>query len=185
MSLLIYADQKNSIILRPIVMKMCPEFSALDEKELMVIILSYDYHSIYKQHNERARIAYAITRVYGNNEPKLLKALEEKTPNHRITNAVNAYKSLQYDPKIELIHTYQKTIDDTQMQISSELTERELDTKLKNISRLRKSILELELEITDGLVQQGQVKGDQTLSYLEQLQKNKQLYEAITRKKQK
>lgn len=184
MSLLIYADQKNAILLRPAVLKLCPEFSALDEKEMLTIILVYDYHSIYRQHNERARIAYAITAVYGDNNPKLLLALESPVPNSRISNAVNAYKSLQYDPKIELVQTYQKTINDIQREISSDLTEKELDTKLKNIDRLRKSILAMDLEITEGLIQEGQIKGDQTLSFLEQLQKNKQLYESVIRKKQ-
>lgn len=183
MSLLIYADQKNAILLRPVVMKMCPEFSAIDEKELLTIILIYDYHSIYRQYNERERMAYAITRVYGDNNPKLLAELENPSANGRITNAVNAYKSLQFDPKIQLVETYQKTIDGIQRQISSELTEKELDTKLKNIDRLRKDILKLNLEITEDLIQDGQIKGDQTLSFLEKIQKNKQLYKSITEKK--
>lgn len=183
MSLLIYADQKNSIVLRPVVMKMCPEFSALDEKELMCIILIYDYHSIYRQHNERARIAYAIMRVYGDNNPKLLRELEEKTPNSRITNAVNAYKSLQYDPKTELANRYQQTINDLQETINAELSDRELDTKLKAIEKLRKSIQALEHEITDSIIQEGQLKGDQTLSLIETLQRNKSRWDQVINRK--
>jgi hypothetical protein len=122
-------------------------------------------------------------RVYGDNNPKLLSALEEPVANSRITNAVNAYKSLQYDPKVELAKVYQITIDDIQQQINSNLTEKELQTKLKNIDTLRRSIQELEHEITDKLISDGQLKGDQELSYLEKLQKNKKLYESVINRK--
>lgn len=171
--------------MRPIVLKMCPEFSALDEKEILVISYVYDYYSIYRQHNERSRIAYAIMRVYGDNNPKLLDALEKPVANSRITNAVNAYKSLQYDPKIELAHKYQETVDEIQTQINSDLSEKELDTKLKNIDRLRKSIQSLEHEITDQLIADEQLKGDQTLSLVERLQRNKNLWLQVIKKRSK
>lgn len=183
MSLLIDLDLRGNCVLRPIVLQMCPELAALDQKEVVVIILVYDYCSIYRQYNERTRMGYAITRVYSDNNPKLLDALENKPDNHRITAAINAYKSLQYNRKGELIKKFEETIDELQESITADLDDKILDSKLKSIDRLRKQILSLEKEITEELIEQGKIEGNQTLSLIEIFQSNKQAYDAMLKKK--
>lgn len=183
MSLLFTVDIKNKVLLRPDCYKLCPELSALDEKEIMVLILSFDYWSPFRRYNEKDRIRRSVLEVYLDNNPKLLEALDNPQPNHRITNAVNAYKSLQYNPKIALVEQYQKTINDLQESINAQLGDRELQSKLTNIERLRKSIMALETEITDDVIAKGRIQGDGQLSYLEEMQANKKLYEAVTKQK--
>lgn len=183
MSLLIDLDPKGNIILRPAILAMEPCLSALDEKEISVIIYVYDYSSLYRQHNERTRIGYAITKVYNDNNPKLLEALENKPVHHRITNAVHAYRGLQYNRKQELINKYEQTIDELQESITAELDDKILKSKLESIDRLRKHIHSLETEITEELIEQGKIEGDQILSFLEILQSNKEAYKNMIKKK--
>lgn len=183
MSLLFTLDIKNKIVLRPACYKLCPELSALDEKELMVIVLAFDYWSPLRRYNESDRIRRTLLMVYDDNNPKLLKALEERPAHDRITNAVEAYKSLQYDPKIALAEKYQQTVNDLQESINANLGDKELQNKLVNIDRLRKSIMALEQEITDDIIEKGRLQGDGELSYLEEMQGNAKLYATVTRKK--
>lgn len=183
MSLLIDIDTRNNIILRPIVVQMCPELSALNEKELLTIILIYDYFSLYRQFNERTRIGYAITKVYDDNNPKLLEALENKPAGHYITAAINAYKSLQYNRKGELIRKFEETIDELQESINGDLDDKTMDSKLKSIDRLRKQVSSLEKEVTEELIEQNKIEGDQRLSYIEIFQSNREAYKNMLKKK--
>lgn len=183
MSLLFTIDTREKLILRPACYKLCPELSALNEQEMMVIVLAFDYWSPLRRYNEADRIRRALLMVYDDNNPKLLKALEDRPPHDRITNAVDAYKSLQYDPKISLADKYQQTINDLQESINADLGDRDLQSKLLNIDRLRKNIMALEKEITEDVIAQGRLQGDSELSYLEQMQLNKKLYESVTKKK--
>lgn len=183
MSLLIDVDPKGCVILRPDVLKMCPEFSALDENEMLVIILVYDYCSIYRQHNERTRIGYAITRVYGDNNPKLLAALENKPPGHPITQAVNTYKALQYNRKVELIRKFEETIDEHQKHINPGLDIKTLKHHTESIEHLRKMIHGLEKEVVEEMIELGRIEGDQKLSFLELIQSNREAYKNMLKKK--
>jgi len=87
------------------------------------------------------RIRRAILQIFDDNSPKLLDALENPQPNHRITNAVNAYKSLQYDPKTELALAYQRKIDSLQELLEGENGPTAISNILKSIAELRKSIV--------------------------------------------
>lgn len=183
MSLLIHIDVKNKLVLRPACVHLCPELSVLSEKELMVIILVYDNYSVLRRYNEADRIRRAILMIFDDNEPKLLDALEKRPPHDRITVAVEAYKSLQYDPKIELANAYQKKIDSLTSSLERETGPTAISNILKSISELRKNKLALETEVANEVIEQGKIKGDQELSYLEELQSNRKRYELLTRKK--
>lgn len=183
MSYLIAIDPKENVILRPSCVKLCPELSVLSEKELLVIILAFDYHSIYKRYNEADRIRRAIIHVFGDNEPKLLDALEKRPPHDRITVAVEAYKSLQYDNKEELIIAYQRKIDSLTSSLDGETGPTAIKNILNSISELRKNKLALETEVANEVIEQGKIKGDQELSYVEEMQASKKRYELVTRKK--
>jgi hypothetical protein len=107
MSYLFHLDQKNNTILHPEAVRLCPELGLLNEKEVLFIILAFDYNSIYKQYPERQRLSKAIWHVFGDNNPKFL---EEDKREKRIQAAINAYKSLQYNRNEELISIYQQKI---------------------------------------------------------------------------
>ena len=162
---------------------MCPELAALTEKELMIIILAYDNFSMFRQLNEKERIRKSILYILDDNDPKLLDILENPQPNHRITNAVRIYKMLQRDPKIDLAHKFQEKIDSLQTLLESENGPTGIKNILSSIGELRKNITALENEITDSVIAEGQLKGDQELSLLENWQRNLKNYQAIYSKK--
>jgi len=114
--------------------------------------------------------------VWGDNNPKLFSS-------SIWINAVNAYLSLQYNPKLELIKTYENKISAMQELIEVETAESKIKSCLNIIKELRKSISDLENDILDSYLQEGQLVGGADLSWLEVLVKNRQLYLAKTAKK--
>lgn len=185
MSYLFYIDPKSNILLRPECVQLCPELGALDEDELLFIIKAFDHFSPLRRYPEQDRIRRSMLDVWHDNKPKIIAAIESGDMHHRINVAIRAYKALQYDPKIELINKYQETVDEIKQSITSDLSDKELKSKLENIENLRKHIKALETEITEVIIEEGQLKGDQELSYLERLQRNKKLYEYVTSNKKK
>jgi len=185
MSYLFYFDEKARCVLRPECVKLCPELSVLTPDELMFIIKAFDHHSPLRRYPEQDRIRRSMLDVWHDNKPKLLAAIEGGDVHHSINVAIRAYKSLQYDPKIDLIQKYQETVDEIKNSITSDLTDKEMKEKLDNIDKLRKHIKALENEVTEAILDEGQLKGDQDLSYLEKIQKSKTMYEYVTAKKKK
>ena len=184
MSYVLYIDEKKRLVLHPACISLCPPLTALSHEELIVIALVYDNHSTLRRYNEGDRIRRAILQVYDlNNNPKLLAELENPTANGRIANAVSAYKSLQFDPKVELANKYQQMISDLQEKMSADDGPNALKNNLASMDLLRKSIRELENEITDDVLKEGQLKGDQENSLLEIWQKNIRNYNVIKNKK--
>lgn len=169
MSYLFYVDEKNATILRPSCYKLCPELSMLEEKDILFIVLSTDYHSIYRQFPEHERIKKAMFHAYD----KYDSAILEKTS---IRIGIEAYKSLQYDRKIEFADRLQKKIDNILDIIEGEDNAKSITDKLKTIDDLRRTIKGLENEITESILNKGQIKGDQDLSWLEELQSNRKYY---------
>lgn len=183
MSYVLHIDEKKNLVLHPACIALCPPLTALSHEELIVIALVYDYHSTLRRFNEVDRIRRAILQVFNDNVPSLLEALENPKPNHRITNAVRAYKSLQFDRKEELIIKYQKMVNDLQEKMDINNGGTALKNDLASMDMLNKSIKALENEITDDIISQGQLKGGQENSLLEIWQKNIKNYYAIADKK--
>lgn len=183
MSYLFYIDPRANILLRPDTIHLCPELSALSEEEVVFIIKAFDHFSPYRRYAETDRIRRSMLDVFKDNNPKLLKAIESGDPHHRINVAIRAYKSLQYDPRIDLMNKYAETMDSEQKSIRPGLGSKELAEILENIETLRKHIKAIEDEITEAIIDEGKLKGDQELSHLENLQKKKELFEYVTRKK--
>jgi len=177
MSYLFYIDPiGQNPVLHPDCLKLCPELSVLDEKEAFCLILAYDNFSPYRQFAEQERIYRASMQVFNDNNPKLFSS-------HKWQNAVVAYQSLQYNPKLELIKTYQAKIQKMQELIEADDAEGTINKCLKIIKELRNSIAELENEILEGFQKEGQLIGKADLSWLEVLMRNKQLFNAKTAKK--
>jgi len=176
MSYLFYIDEQKSIVLRPDCAKLCPELSVLNDKELLMIILIYDYHSMYRQFPEEDRKRKAMVHVYG-------ESVHELFEKQIIKNAIDAYKSLQYDPKIELAVSYQKKIDKMLEIMATDDTPTGSKKTLETIDLFRKAIRELENEVNDNVAAKGQIKGGQELSFIEDLMKNQKYYKSVIAKK--
>lgn len=181
MSYLFYIDQKNNTVLHPDVVKLSPELKLLDDKEVLFIILAYDYNSIYRQFPERQRVSKAIWHVYSDNYPELLEPDQRPT---RIVKAIEAYKSLQYNRNIELVEMYSRKIDELTSLLSEEKSNMGMKNAMDSIDKFRKAIRSIEAEIVEEKLTEGEIKGSVKLSWLEKLQQNQKMYFAVTAKKQ-
>lgn len=180
MSLLFYADVKNNIILQPDVVKLEPQLSLLTDKEVLFIVLAFDYDSIYRQFPEQQRVSKAIFHVFGDNKPELL--LPEKR-NKRISNAIEAYRSLQYNRNLELIEMYNKKIDDLLRILDEDNSNNGIKNSMDSIDKFRKAIQGIEREVIEQKLIDGQLKGKTELGHLEKLKANQKMYKAVTTKK--
>lgn len=176
MSYLFYIDEKQNVLLRPECTKLSPELSVLNEKELLFVILVYDNFSIYRQFTEHDRIRKAMFHVFDDNMPGLL----DKTS---IKLAIEAYKALQYDPKIELGRRYQKRIDSMLEVLDNDTSPVSIEKTSKAIDTLRKTIRELEQEVSESIKDKGVIKGNMELSFIEEIMQNKKYYESVIAKK--
>lgn len=176
--MLYYIDIENNILLHPDALKLCEELRVLDEKEVKCIVYAYDYSGPYKQFAEQDRKRKALIKVYGSDENDLFEK-------DKIKHAVSAYISLQYNPKIELISTYNLNINTLQQKLIDEDDDKVIARILKSIDLLRKSIRELEMEVYEDTVKEGRIVGGAGLSFLEGFQKRQAAYKNIMPKKVK
>ncbi len=176
MSYLFYIDSVEKIVLRPEALKLKEELRVLSDKEIYFIIMYCDYHSPYHQLPEIQRRNNSIWEAFGDNVPNILDK-------PKIKAAIEAYTALQYNDKIELINRYRTKLD----RISQRFLSPEHDDDspqsntnlMKTISQLREAIRELEQEVSQEMKDEGQIKGDSTLSWLENMQANSDRYDSI------
>lgn len=181
MSYLFYIDEKNLTILNPDCVKLVPEIAPLmqSEEKLKYVILVYDYDSPFKQWPIDDRKRKAINRVWGDAPPKNLET-------DKVLNvAIEAYKSLQYDTKRELIATYERKIQQIESKIEDEDNEKKLTEYASTIDKFRKYVKALEHEVFDDKMQEGQIKGGQELYWLEKMQKKRDIYLSLQETKKK
>lgn len=172
MSLLFYIDEKNRTLLRPDCTKLCAELQGLKEQEILFIILAYDNYSPYRQFPEHDRIRKAMFHAFDDNMPNLLS-------NMSIKLAIEAYKGLQYDPKIELAKKYQAKIDVLADGLVDDNSPTSIEKTTKAIDSLRKSIQGLEQEVSANVLDKGIIKGDIELSFLEEMMQNEKYYKSV------
>ncbi len=182
MSYVIDIDIKGKVVLREACVKLCPELGAISEEELIFIAIAYDYKSPWRRYNQQDRIRRGLIEAFGDNNPKILAAIEQNDRSHRIVVAIEAYKSLQYDKNEELKITYQNKINLLQDQIPV-LDGKQLEIALNSIDTLSDRIKALDNEILEDMIAEGKLQGDKQNSYLETLQKNKRNYELVQNKK--
>lgn len=186
MSYLISIDGKKNIVLRPACIQLYPELATLDELELVFLVKAFDYHyKPLRRYNEMDRVRRAMLDTWGDNKPRLIEDIESKDPSRRINICINAYKALQYNPKIEQAEAYQRKINELQEKLADADGPTEIKNILSSQELLRKQISSLENEILEDVISEGQLKGDQELSYLEVLQRNPKLYKAVQERKPK
>jgi hypothetical protein len=180
MSLLFYTDLKNNVVLRRDCVDLCPELKLINDKELLFIILVYDYHSIYRQFPERQRLSRAIFHVFGDNVPNLLDP--EKHP-QKIKIAIDSYRSLQYDPNVELIDLYNRKIQEQMSILEEDKSTIGIKNASENIDRFRKLIRAIESEVIESTLMEGKLSGKMELSFLERFKSNQKMYRASTAKR--
>lgn len=145
--------------------KLCPELAKIDGKQLLLIILWKDYASPYHQLPESERLLRAKRHVYGTSD---VKPEEQK----EVVAAVEAYMSLQYDPIRETLKNYREKI----IRLSNKILDEEQPAaigKLNDaIAVLNKSAAQFEAELNKLMSNEEELKGGQTLSYIEKWQAN-------------
>jgi hypothetical protein len=176
--MLFYLNDSNQAILHPDAIHLCPELSVLEDKEVLIVVLAYDYKSPFRQFTEPDRKRKALIHVYGNDDRDLFQR-------DKIKQAVEAYNSLQYNPKIELVYTYQSKIDTLQDEFAKATDEKEISRIIKSINAIRESIRDLETEVYDEVAKEGKIVGGRDLSFLEKWQRNKDRYKALMKNKKK
>jgi hypothetical protein len=176
MSYLISIDPKNNQVLHNEVLKLVDSFSALSEKEMLAIVLAFDYNSIYKQFPDHERKRKAMWHAFDDVAPGFF----EKT---HIKNAIDDYMSLQYNPKIELARKYQQKIERLTEIMDTDDSATGIKKNLDAIAALRSSIQALEKEVDEQILNDGVIKGGMQLSFLEKAKSNRKLWLSITNKK--
>lgn len=169
-------NKKGTILINPEVVKLCLEFAVLSEREMRFLILAYDYESPFNQQPESDRIHRAKNMVYDMDEGPNLN--EQKW-----INAIDRYKSLQYNPKRETMRVYERKLS----LLSNELTNEESSTKIKQILESQKliriSLKELSEDLAEAEEKKAQIKGGGRLSFIEDIMTNMQEYKQATRQK--
>lgn len=169
MSLLFYTDEKHKVILRPDCYKLSPELQILKDDEVLFIALAYDYHSPYRQFPEHERVKKAMIHAFDYYDTELVQKTSMKL-------AIEAYKGLQYDPKIELANRYQLKIDKLLNQLDGEDTPSAIKKIMEAVDALRANIRDLQNEYVQSLSAKGQIKGNKERSWLEEMQSNQKHY---------
>jgi len=172
MSYLFYIDSKNNAILHPEVVKLCPSFNALSDKEVLFVILYADYNSIYKQFPDHERKRKAMWHAFDDNEIEIVES-------DRVKICIQDYISLQYNSKIETARKYQQKIDKLLMQLDEDDSPSSIEKIDKAIDALNKRINSMNKEILEDTIDEGVLKGGRTKSLLEKLISNKKRYESI------
>jgi uncharacterized protein YutE (UPF0331/DUF86 family) len=176
MSYLFYIDDKNNCVIHPDCVKLCPSLSVLDEKEVLLIVLIYDYHSIFRQWAEQERVRKAMVHVYGEivhgllEEPKMKAAIED-------------YKSLQYDPREEQVARLRNKVSKMYDKLDLDDAPSASKATLQTIEILNEQIKNLENEQTNIILNKGVIKGGAELSFLEQLMRSQKYYASVIAKR--
>ncbi len=176
MSYLFYVDTKANVVLHPEVVNLIPSFRTLNEKEVLYIVLYADYNSPYKQFPDHERRRKAMWHAFDENESELIDS-------PKIKMAVEDYISLQYNPKIEVIRSYQQKIDKLLMQLQGDDAPSSIKKIDDAIDSLRRRIIAIQQEVDSQTLSEGVIKGKMTLSFLEKAMANVKYYKSITAKK--
>lgn len=174
--MLFKVDKNNKVLLHPECVKLCPEFNVLSQEEIVFIVLVYDYNSPFSQLIEEERIRRAMFHIWNDNKLDLLGK-------QKIKNAISAYKGFQYNPKIEIVNTYQKKISMLLEELEGLSSGELIKKNMEATSRLRAGIRELEQEIIESYQEEGTLMAGAELSFLEKIQKNMEYYKSVIKKK--
>ena len=163
-------DQNYEIILNMDAVKLVPELSALDQKELMYVILVADnVDGPYRKKPYEERCLMAYKRVYGSSEGNV--------SSDKIRNAIEAYKSLIFDVRRETIDIYNgkiRTLQKETLQPDTSFNRmKEIDSTISFMME-RITRINHDIDIEEG--EEIELKGKKKLSYIEIWQRNQKTY---------
>lgn len=159
-------NKKGDAVLDEDAIKLCPEFSALNSKEILLLILSVDYFSPYAQIPEQDRLRRAKRHVYGKDDvtPESTKKFKE---------AIECYRGLQYDVRRETLRNYMEKINGINSALLDEQNFRKIPEYKQAITVLQESCKELQAEIDQmNVLEEQKIRGGGTLSMVEIWQEN-------------
>ena len=175
--MLFQLDKQSKVIIHPEILKMVNEFNVLDNREMLFVILYADYNSIFSQFTPDERCRKSTYHVWGDYILDILKR-------PKINAAINAYMSLQYNPKLEQVRVYQNKINDLLNALMGLTTGKEIKDNMDATEKLRAGIRELEQEVIESYQEENRVLvGGGERSFLEKVMANKALYASIIKKK--
>lgn len=172
MSYLVWINEATNEVLHPQLVKLIPSFKILDNSEMLYVVLFSDYNSPYKQLPEHERKRRAMWHSFESNESELIDSA-------KIQIAIKDYMTLQHDPKQELIKTLQSKVDYFSQQLTEGTTSKDIKAAVDSITLLRQNILSLQSEVSEQVRNNGVVKGDQILSFIESVRSNPKQYAAL------
>ena len=166
--MLIKVSKDNTVILHKHYYKLCPSFAALSDKEMLYVVLAYDYKSVYNQLPLEERRRTARAQVY--------KTLDTDPEKKKIVcTAIEEYMSLQYDPRRETLDTYTTKIKMLERDLMATSDTTEITKITRSIAHLMKSHNDVQKEIERSEVME-ELEGGGKMSLLEQMQNNRKIY---------
>lgn len=168
--MLFYTDKKGKVILHKDVYKIVPSFKELTDDEMLYVILSTDYYSIYHQYPEKDRKRKSKRWVYGKD------AIDPET-SPKVRKAIDNYNAIQYDEKRHTLEVYRKKRTIFEIQFENELDPERASKLMKSISEIQKMIDSLHHEITTLMQTKEILQGDKEMSLIERMRQNKELSE--------
>ena len=161
-------SKDNTAILHKDCYKLCPSLNGLSEKQMLYVILAYDYKSPYTQLPLEERRRTARAQVY--------RTLDTDPEKKRIVrDAVEEYISLQYDPRKETLDTYTTKIKMLERDLMATSDTTEITKITRSIAHLMKSHNDVQKEIERSEVME-ELEGGGKLSLLEQMQNSRKIY---------
>ena len=144
--------------------KLCPELKDLSDKEVLFVILSQDYKSPFHQMPQEDRVRRAARQAFGNEKYDVSA--------ENIQTAINAYNSLQFDHRREMIKRYQSKISFLSQVLAEETSAKKISDIDNAIAMLSDRCKKVQYEI-DKDEEYLELKGGGELSFLETWQRNK------------
>lgn len=159
-------DKKERCVVNPDALKLTTYLKKISKDEFYYIVLAYDYESPYHQLPEDDRKLKARRQVF-----KSGGGDDIETGNKNLIEAVQEYKSLQYDPQREILNNYIKRIKALNNDFLQETNMDKLVKLDKTIALIQKRAEDIQQKINKSLANI-EVKGKRKLNYIELWQVN-------------
>jgi len=169
MPLLFKTQRRNKLVLHPDAIKLTTHLKKLSSDEVYYTILAYDYYSKYHQYPLRDRKLRAEREIFGAEA----KNIEEG--NKKLKDAIEEYKSLQYDYRRELVNTYQEKIELNRAELisaSSLAVKKLLDANRMLDAEINK--LQHEIDKNEEALE---LQGGGRISFIEEWRENRKKYQ--------
>ncbi len=175
--MLFQLSKDHKVIIHPEILKFVSEFSVLSNQEMLFVILATDYCSIFAQFTSDERLRRACYHVYGDYIIDIEKS-------YKIQAAIQAYNSLQYNPKLEQVKVYQNKINQLLVELEDLSDSKKINDNMTATSKLRAGIRELEQEVIEMYQEEeGDLVGGGERTFIEKIMKNKAYFDSIVKKK--